>query len=476
MIEEIKINVAFEPIFIYDNEEIVSIKSDIPIYLIYNLNHYGSKKENVALLKKLIAANDSDAIKRIMYSFFTQTLNTSLDNYYNTINLIPLDDLYKSNDNFIYPIYLGSNNLFKELASLDLDRRLIDCIHNKRAKICFFQLFEGFFGLQDDEFLWLYNLSIRYGFEKNDIIIVTANMIAKERHEKIISTYNLEDNFTVFPYSYFQHNLWWLKDLGKLLDPNLRKSVENEFNIYLKNNQINKKKFHFLCFNRIPRGNRLAIFGELSYNENLKGKSILSLGWEPTRNKTLFVKLIKDFVRTDYKYDIQKLIDFYTRYDNSKHYTYDCPDLEHNKANVLNQYAHENAFVNIVTETLINPKSVFFSEKTFKPIYACQPFIILGNPESLKKLKELGFKTFDKWWDESYDEEYLFINKVKKIKDILIEISLKTDDELSKMLIDMENVLSHNYDVFINYRDQLLFNALSESSDMNKSKNIKKLI
>ena len=33
-------------------------------------------------------------------------------------------------------------------------------------------------------------------------------------------------------------------------------------------------------------------------------------------------------------------------------------------------------------------------------------FLVSGmNPHYLKKLKELGFKTFDSWWDESYDSE-----------------------------------------------------------------------
>lgn len=46
----------------------------------------------------------------------------------------------------------------------------------------------------------------------------------------------------------------------------------------------------------------------------------------------------------------------------------------------------------------------FFTEKTFKPIMAQTPFIIVAAPGYLDYLKSLGFKTFTGIIDESYDQ------------------------------------------------------------------------
>ena len=56
------------------------------------------------------------------------------------------------------------------------------------------------------------------------------------------------------------------------------------------------------------------------------------------------------------------------------------------------------------------------------------PFFVVGNPHTLKKLKELGFKTFECIWDESYDNELdlntrieKIISEVKKLTNISLE-------------------------------------------------------
>jgi hypothetical protein len=75
----------------------------------------------------------------------------------------------------------------------------------------------------------------------------------------------------------------------------------------------------------------------------------------------------------------------------------------------------------------------------------CQPFIIFGNPYSIKKLKELGYKTFDKWWDESYDNETNIDERFKKIITILESISEWDMDKCFRIKKEMEEILIHNY-------------------------------
>ena len=75
----------------------------------------------------------------------------------------------------------------------------------------------------------------------------------------------------------------------------------------------------------------------------------------------------------------------------------------------------------------------------------CQPFIIFGNPHTLKKLKELGYKTFDKWWDESYDNEIDTNKRFDKIVNILEHISESDMDKCFQIKNEMKEILIHNY-------------------------------
>lgn len=63
-----------------------------------------------------------------------------------------------------------------------------------------------------------------------------------------------------------------------------------------------------------------------------------------------------------------------------------------------NKYALE-----LVVETSV--KVIFHTEKTSRPLLAGMPFMTLGAPGYLAYLRSIGFKTFDQFWDESYDLE-----------------------------------------------------------------------
>jgi len=172
----------------------------------------------------------------------------------------------------------------------------------------------------------------------------------------------------------------------------------------------------------------------------------------------------------------QKLIgkSITTLRSNEKNYYYDIQNWERRKLSAgasLNIEAHLDCFLNIVTETLFNTDSIFLSEKTYKPIYMCQPFIIFGNPHSLKKLKELGYKTFDKWWDESYDKELDVNNRFKKIISILEVIAEWDMDKCFNVKNEMQDILIHNYKHMFKTDDiSNLFNILK--TDINNQKSL----
>jgi hypothetical protein len=68
---------------------------------------------------------------------------------------------------------------------------------------------------------------------------------------------------------------------------------------------------------------------------------------------------------------------------------------------------YENTCFELVNEALGEvdcDDSFYLTKKTIKPIVMGHPFMVLSTKHFLKNLKELGFKTFGDFIDESYDE------------------------------------------------------------------------
>lgn len=72
---------------------------------------------------------------------------------------------------------------------------------------------------------------------------------------------------------------------------------------------------------------------------------------------------------------------------------------------VGNPIYYNNSFASIVNETYIDENyDPFFTEKIMKPIAYGHPFYVFSSAGALDTLKNLGFKTFEDVFDESYDQ------------------------------------------------------------------------
>lgn len=118
------------------------------------------------------------------------------------------------------------------------------------------------------------------------------------------------------------------------------------------------------------------------------------------------------------------------------------------------------SFVYVVTETCFWETKKHLTEKIFKPIVAKQPFILLGCAYNLAYLKEYGFKTFDKWWDESYDNIEDPIDRLQAVVSVLEKICQLDNESLHNLLLDMQSVLDHNYNLF--YSENFIQDAWGE--------------
>lgn len=120
-------------------------------------------------------------------------------------------------------------------------------------------------------------------------------------------------------------------------------------------------------------------------------------------------------------------------------YTY--PILNPHGYGLTDHYKH--FFVEIVTETYSQGNTFFPTEKIWRPITQMTPFIVQGSQHYLARLKKLGFKTFDQWWDEGYSEDP-YDYQTKLIEEVIDKLSVLSVDQLQVMYEDMLPTLEHN--------------------------------
>jgi hypothetical protein len=113
-------------------------------------------------------------------------------------------------------------------------------------------------------------------------------------------------------------------------------------------------------------------------------------------------------------------------------------------SNYNEDHVFEDIFLWVAGETAVPNPHPNFSEKTVRALFFKRPFILLGNAGSLKYLKSFGFQTFDSFWDESYDNDINFQDKIEKISKIIETICSKNLNELNKMYFEMKTILEHN--------------------------------
>lgn len=125
--------------------------------------------------------------------------------------------------------------------------------------------------------------------------------------------------------------------------------------------------------------------------------------------------------------------------------------LEQDKNDFLQNY--RNFFVELVCESYFSGRTFFPTEKVYRPILLKTPFIVQGPQWFMHNMRDLGFKTFSKWWSEGYSEDPdgQQIVEIKKIIDYLAE---KTPAELYAMYTEMQPVLEHNYNTAMSLTDR----------------------
>lgn len=108
----------------------------------------------------------------------------------------------------------------------------------------------------------------------------------------------------------------------------------------------------------------------------------------------------------------------------------------------------QSCFLHVINETVFYYSKLHLTEKIFKPIVSRRPFVLVAAPGNLAYLRSYGFRTFEPWIDESYDNETNNNRRLHMIAQQIERIARLSKEERSTMHHEMQEVLQHNYNHF----------------------------
>ncbi len=180
------------------------------------------------------------------------------------------------------------------------------------------------------------------------------------------------------------------------------------------------KKYDFLYLNKFPRNHRIEMFYKLEHRGVLRNSVYSFLGLENP-------------IRLPAEYELPWV----------------DPNAYpgHRMDQDLYEKPYNDTRCSIISETNDNNTDVFITEKLWKPIICQHIFIVHGNYLYLQKLKEMGFKTFNNYFDESYDLEKDSARRIDKIVELCAGLK---DAFWSDIYMLTKGLRKHNHDVFFN--------------------------
>lgn len=357
---------------------------------------------------------------------------------------------YEESDDLYYAFEFGNGEVF-DIFPLDtlLTQEQLQEIRDGKATLILHNSHEAFHSIVEQ----FYNsIALRHNIPPKQVLILSESADIASHIKRVATELNL-DMFRSRWVRRFEHDIQCNRN-------QMKSSV-----VTLESKPYTKK---FLCFNRRWRGHRTVLVA-LLYALDLIKHGHVSLAKADDNRSWQTV-----FGRNRYMMETcPEAIELFNRVEddlctNNTEFYLDTDDLTINRAGLddTTNYLYNETYFSVVTETFFFIKERpgdygrFLSEKTFKPVSMKHPFIIVSNPYFLTKFKELGYKSFSPYIDESYDEERDDATRMMMIiKEIERLISL-SDSELEEFLVAMREICDYNYNLLMNKTTQDFFSDL----------------
>jgi len=212
------------------------------------------------------------------------------------------------------------------------------------------------------------------------------------------------------------------------------------------------KPFQYLYLNGAHRPHRQALWNALS-NRKLLDHALKSyLGYENNQSKVCKIPmtLLPKSHESPYL-DQDKILPFKDQLRNYRTFKADAFRGHWVDGHIVpEQYI--DTYFSLIAETTVESSELFLTEKTWKPILAGHPFIILGSPGLYKELHKRGFKTFGDFIDESFDDEEDLDTRINMIVN---EVEKLCTSDLDLFLSQTKDICVYNHEHYINNKRNL---------------------
>ena len=293
-----------------------------------------------------------------------------------------------------------------------IPRKILDEVRSGNGKLIFDNTLEGK-SIEGDEFLNPFYESIdKLKLPTENIYFITNNLIAEKTHQD----YDRENKINIVSV------MWNVFDIQRLKgEKNLPMKVRADMEYKYKSVNIFKIK-HFLKINRTNRDERDIFMLFLNF-EKLLDKCLVSF---PELHKwpdypDMFYKYTQNENIEDLKSQLPFDID---ETDETNHGPAGLGKGMFNADLPFDPIHYRDTFISIVMGAFpFDTSGYHLHSSTFNPMYCGHPIIQFAPYKTLDVMKQYGFKTFDKWWDESYDNEKDDWKRLQMIMDLVLKLS-----------------------------------------------------
>jgi hypothetical protein len=305
---------------------------------------------------------------------------------------------------------------------------------NPTVKVIFNDIAEGAYEYKYSFFDNFYKFFINNNLSYNQLCFVTNSFNIEDLYNSYLKYRKLKSFMKVKTIPYY---IYPTTGYALQTHPNcfIDKSTGIEYSYPTVDEIDLKRNKYYLNLNRnTGRLHRSKLVLHL-INKNIKDKGLIS--FHKSKEFDIFCDIPENI---EYKNKIQTEYPFILDQDDA--------DVVSQMYNIFgNKKIWMDSYFSIVSETSVDKNHAFITEKTVKPIIYFHPFIIWGNPFSLKFLKEMGFQTFPEFFDESYDEVEDEDVRLSLIVDNVQRLCSKELDEIHDMYQSVKPKLWYNYNL-----------------------------
>jgi hypothetical protein len=270
------------------------------------------------------------------------------------------------------------------------------------------------------------NESLRHsGISKNQIILVMNGINAQEIYESWFP--ENERRFLVRVIPFLAHDISWYYANNKKC-----RLTESDFI----NSKETIRKHHFTFPNRRARPYRIYLLSKMFKN------SLLEKGnWSLLSNENSHLFDTEFFIKLPHNLEEE-------------------PGIKFNDVSGNQDTSSEwnlTSYFYIASETFMHGEYRAFTEKIFKPLVNFQPFVFAAFTGALQELRNMGFKTFHPFIDETYDTVNDSNIRLDMIYREIEKLCSMTKKEIHNWYWNMEDILLHNHNHTINlYKNHLI--------------------